>query len=162
MAYSTSDLCDSYPELVRVVDPLFKHYGKKGFFGGEIITIKCFEDNSFVKETAKQDGKGMVMVIDGGGSMRCALLGDMIAEDASKNGWEGIIIYGAIRDIEMINEMNIGVKALGSIPLKTKRKGLGELNVPVKFGGVMFVPGEFAYADHTGIVVSSEHLSISL
>ena len=98
------------------------------------------------------------MVVDGGGSLNKALLGDLIAEAALDNGWEGFIIYGCIRDVEPINAMNIGVKALNSIPLKTERKGDGEMNIPITFGGVTFNPGEFVYSDETGIIVSSEPL----
>jgi regulator of ribonuclease activity A len=158
MNISTSDLCDAYPDLVRIVDPIFRNYGGKSSFGGEIVTIKCFEDNSRVKESAGTKGEGKVMVVDGGGALKKALLGDLIAETALKNGWEGFIIYGCIRDVEPIGAMKIGVKALNSIPLKTQRKGEGENNVQITFGGVNFNPGEFVYCDETGIIVSSEPL----
>jgi len=158
MNISTPDLCDANPELVRIVEPLFKNFGGKKSFGGEIVTIKCYEDNSRVKENAGQNGKGKIMVVDGRGSLKKALLGDLIAETAMNNGWEGFIIYGCIRDVEPISTMNIGVKALNSTPLKTERKGAGELNVPVTFAGVTFSPGEFVYSDETGIIVSSKQL----
>lgn len=158
MNISTPDLCDANPGLVRIAEPLFKNLGGKKSFGGEIVTIKCFEDNSRVKENAGTDGKGKVMVVDGGGSLKKALLGDLIAETAMSNGWEGFIIFGCIRDVEPISSMNIGVKALNSIPLKTERKGGGELNVQVSFAGVKFNPGEFVYSDETGIIVSSTRL----
>ncbi len=158
MNISTPDLCDAYPDLIRIVEPVFKNYGGKAAFGGEIVTVKCFEDNSRVKENAGKPGKGKVMVVDGGGSLKKALLGDLIAEAALNNGWEGFIIYGCIRDVEPISAMNIGVKALNSIPLKTQRKGEGENNVQITFGGVTFNAGEYAYSDSTGIIVSSEPL----
>lgn len=158
MNISTPDLCDANPELVRIVEPLFKNFGGKKSFGGEIVTIKCFEDNSLVKENAGQNGKGKIMVVDGGGSLKKALLGDLIAETAMNNGWAGFIIYGCIRDVEQIDSMDIGVKALNSTPLKTERKGEGELNVPVTFAGVTFSPGEYVYSDETGIIVSSKQL----
>lgn len=158
MKYSTPDLCDDNPNLVRVLEPMFKSYGGNSTFGGQIVTIKCHEDNSFVKQTAGTDGKGKVMVVDGGGSLRRALLGDLIAANAVKNGWEGFIIYGCIRDVDPIGEMDIGVKALNSIPLKTDKKGIGELNIPVTFGGVTFNPGEYVYADSNGIIVSAKPL----
>jgi regulator of ribonuclease activity A len=158
MNISTPDLCDANPELVRIVEPLFKNFGGKKSFGGEIVTIKCFEDNSLVKENAGQNGKGKIMVVDGGGSLKKALLGDLIAETAMNNGWAGFIIYGCIRDVEPIGSMDIGVKALNSTPLKTERKGEGELNVPVTFAGVTFSPGEYVYSDETGIIVSSKQL----
>lgn len=155
MNISTPDLCDEYPDTVRVLEPVFKNYGGKTSFGGEIVTIKCFEDNSRVKESAGKPGKGKVMVVDGGGSLKKALLGDLIAETALKNGWEGFIIYGCIRDAEPIMNMQIGVKALNSIPLKTQRKGIGERDIEISFAGVTFNPGEYVYADTTGIIVSN-------
>ena len=162
MNISTPDLCDENPELVRILEPLFTNYGGNPSFGGEIVSIKCFEDNSRVKETAATDGTGKVMVVDGGGSLKKALLGDLIAEDAMNNGWEGFVIYGCIRDVEAIGAMDIGVKALNSIPLKTQRKGEGDLNVAITIGGVMIKPGEFIYADNTGIIVSPEPLIKSI
>ncbi len=158
MKISTPDLCDEYPDSVRILEPIFRNYGGKTSFGGEIVTIKCFEDNSRVKESAATPGKGKVMVIDGGGSLKKALLGDLIAETALNNGWEGFIIYGCIRDAEQIGSMQIGVKALNTIPLKTQRKGVGDLNIPITIGGVTITPGEHIYADTTGIIVSSEPL----
>jgi len=158
--YLTPDLCDEYPDLVQVVEPMFNNYGLHESFGGEIVTVKCFEDNSKVKELVDTDGKGKVMVVDGGGSMRHALLGDMLAEKAAKNGWEGLIIYGCIRDIDAIMETELGVQALGTNPLKTDKRGLGDVNVTVKFGGVEFVPGQFVYADNNGVIVSPKALSM--
>ena len=162
MNISTPDLCDENPELVRILEPIFTNFGGKTSFGGEVVTIKCFEDNSRVKETASTDGIGKVMVVDGGGSLKKALLGDLIAEVAMNNGWEGFVIYGCIRDVEAIGDMKIGVKALNSIPLKTQRKGVGDLNVPITIGGVTIKPEEFIYADNTGIIVSSEPLTKSI
>ena len=159
MKYLTPDLCDRYPDLVRVVEPIFKNYGGKSSFGGQIVTIKCHEDNSVVKETAGTAGNGKIIVVDGGGSLRRALLGDLIAENAVQNGWEGFIIYGCIRDVDDISTMNLGVKALNTNPLKTEKKGIGDLNIPVSFGGVTFKPGEYVYADSNGIIVSSKPLN---
>lgn len=159
MTISTPDLCDAHPDSIRVLEPVFKNYGAKKSFGGEVVTIKCFEDNSRVKENAGISGKGKVMVVDGGGSLKKALLGDLIAETAMNNGWEGFVIYGCIRDVEPINAMQIGVKALNSIPLKTERKGVGELNIQVTFAGVTFEPGDFVYCDETGIIVSKKPLT---
>ena len=160
MEYLTPDLCDEYPDFVRVVEPMFTNFGGKQSFGGEIVTVKCHEDNSIVKETAGTPGHGKVMVVDGGASMRRALLGDMIAENAVKNGWQGFIIYGCIRDVDAMEELDLGVQALNSIPLKTDKRGIGDLNVPVTFGGVDFIPGEYVYADNNGVIVSAEPLSM--
>ena len=160
MNYVTPDLCDAYPDLVKVVEPMFRNFGARSSFGGEIVTVKCFEDNSIVKQQVDQPGKGKVMVVDGGGSKRKALLGDMLAEKAASNGWEGIIIYGCIRDVDVINETDLGVQALGTVPLKTEKKGIGELNVEVSFGGVSFIPGQYVYADNNGVIVSPEPLEM--
>ncbi|AMB80595.1 MULTISPECIES: ribonuclease E activity regulator RraA [Pseudomonas] len=152
--YITPDLCDAYPESVQVLEPMFSNFGGRDSFGGEIVTIKCFEDNSRVKEQAELNGKGKVLVVDGGGSLRHALLGDMIAEKASKNGWEGLVIYGCIRDVDVLAQTDLGVQALASHPLKSVRRGLGDVNVPVTFAGVTFRPGEFIYADNNGVIIS--------
>jgi len=165
MDYITPDLCDEYPDQVRVVAAMingcrFTNYGGRRSFGGEIVTVKCFEDNSLVKENAGKPGQGKVMVVDGGGSLRKALLGDMIAENAVKNGWEGVIIYGAIRDVDAMAELDLGVQALGSIPLKTEKRGIGDYNVELEIGGVTFTPGEFVYADNNGIIVSPTALTM--
>jgi len=155
------ELCDQFPELVQVVEPMFGNYGGKERFGGEIVTIKAFEDNSLVREQVAQPGAGKVLVVDGGGSLRRAMLGDMLAEKAASNGWEGIIIYGCIRDVNAIGETDIGVQALATHPMKTEKKGVGELNVQVVFGGVTFRPGEYVYADNNGVLVSSEALELA-
>ena len=155
----TPDLCDAYPE-VEVVTPMFKNYGGIKNFGGEIVTVKCFEDNSIVKEQVGLPGEGKVIVVDGGGSMRNALLGDMLAEKAAANGWAGLVIYGCIRDVDAIGETALGVQALGTHPRKTDKRGLGDLNVPVTFGGVTFKTGQFVYADNNGVIVSDKALSL--
>ena len=158
--YITPDLCDEYPELVQVVEPMFNNFGGKDNFGGQIVTVKCHEDNSKVKELVGTDGAGKVMVVDGGGSLRHALLGDMLAEKAVSNGWEGLIIYGCIRDVDIIMQTDLGVQALATNPLKTDKRGLGDVDVVVKFGGVSFIPGEFVYADNNGIIVSPKALTM--
>lgn len=155
---STPDLCDAFPDDVQVLEPLLAGYGGRDSFGGEIVTIKCHEDNSLVKEQAARPGHGKVMVVDGGGSLRRALLGDMIAASATGNGWEGLIIYGCVRDVDALVDLDLGVQALASIPLKTDKRGIGDLNVSVTFGGVTFVPGHYVYADNNGVVVSARPL----
>ncbi len=137
---------------------MFSNYGGRDRFGGEIVTVKCFEDNSCVKQLVETDGLGRVMVVDGGGSMRRACLGDMLAEKASVNGWSGLIIYGCIRDVDEIMITDIGVQALGIHPMKTDKKGVVETQVPVTFGGVTFHPGHYVYADNNGIVVAPQQL----
>lgn len=152
------ELCDRYPEDVRILEPMLGNFGGRERFFGQIVTIKAFEDNSLVREQVALPGEGRVLVVDGGGSMRRAMLGDMLAEKASANGWAGIIIYGCIRDVNAIADLDIGVQALGAHPLKTDKKGIGELNVDVRFGGVDFVPGEYCYADNNGVLVSQKPL----
>ena len=158
--YVTPDLCDAYPDLVQVLEPMFSNFGGRDSFGGQIVTIKCFEDNSRVKEQVELDGKGKVLVVDGGGSLRRALLGDMLAEKAARNGWEGLVIYGCVRDVDVLIQTNVGVQALASHPMKTDRRGIGELNVPVTFAGVTFRPGEYVYADYNGVLVSPSPLKM--
>jgi len=158
MSFSTPDLCDQFPDDVQVLAPMFNSYGGIANFGGEIVTVKCFEDNSLVKEQLGLPGTGKVLVVDGGGSLRKALLGDMIAASAVKNGWAGVIIYGCIRDVDAINEMQLGVQALNTVPLKTEKRGIGDLNIPVTFGGATFKPGEFVYADRNGVIVANKAL----
>lgn len=160
MEYITPDLCDAYPELVQAVDPMFNNYGGRRSFGGEMVTIKCFEDNSLVREQVAQPGKGKVLLVDAGGSLRRACLGDVLAEKAVKNGWEGIIIYGCIRDVDAIAALDLGVQALNTHPMKTEKKGIGELNIKVTFGGVTFTPGEYVYADNNGVIVSPKALEM--
>ncbi len=157
---STPDLCDEHPHLVRVAAPLFTNYGARKQFYGPVVTVKCYEDNSRVKELVATRGKGRVLVVDGGASMRHALLGDMLAEQASRNGWSGFVIYGCIRDLDQIMRIDIGVQALGVHPMKTEKKSIGEIDIAITFAGVCFQQGDFCYADNNGIIVSSTALNI--
>jgi regulator of ribonuclease activity A len=158
MNISTPDLCDAHEKDVSVLEPLFANYGGIEAFGGEIVTVKCFEDNSLVKEQLAQPGQGRVLVVDGGGSLRRALLGDMIAESAVRQGWSGVVIYGAVRDVDALAALELGVQALGAIPLKTEKRGIGDLNVPLRFAGVDITPGQYLYADNNGIIISAKPL----
>lgn len=159
MTYKTTDLCDTYTEKVAVAEPIgFKDFGGKKMFNGKIETVKCFEDNSLVRKMLEQNGKGKVLVVDGGGSTRCALLGDMLGELGVKNKWAGIIIYGCIRDSAAMATLAIGVKALNVTPLKSNKRNEGQTNIPLRFAGVSFVPGEQVYCDEDGIIVAKEKL----
>lgn len=160
MQLRTADLCDKYMDRLRIVSPLFHDYGKKKVFNGKIVTLKLFEDNVLVKEQLQNDGTEKVLVVDGGGSLRCALLGDNLAMLAKNNRWEGIIVYGCIRDSFEISGIDLGVKALNTCPVKSIKKGEGDVDIPVTFAGVTFVPGNFVYADEDGIVVSAEALAL--
>ncbi len=143
---------------MQVAEPVFRDFGGVKTFSGEIFTVQCFEDNSRVKEQVAQPGLGRVMVVDGGASLRRALLGDQLAARAVDSGWSGIIINGAIRDIEIIATLRLGVKALNAMPVKTDKRGLGDVQLPVKFAGVQFAPGNFVYADSNGLIVSATPL----
>jgi len=154
------DLCDLFPRDVNVLETQFVSFGQKRIFSGQAVTIKCFEDNSLVKSELAKPGKGKVLVVDGGGSYRRALIGDMIAESAVNNAWEGIIINGVARDVGTINTLNIGVKALGSCPIKTDKRGIGDLNIPLRFSGVNIKPNDWIYADENGVLVSEIELKL--
>jgi len=155
---STPDLCDAYEGKVRVLAPIFNNYGGIKAFFGQAVTIKCFEDNSVVKELVSNQGEGRVIVMDGGGSLRRAILGDMLAEKAAQNGWAGLVINGCIRDVDEIGRTELGVKALNVHPMKTDKRGIGDLNVPVQMAGQVIQPGEWVYADNNGVIVSKEKL----
>uniref|UniRef100_A0A7S0VJ91 4-hydroxy-4-methyl-2-oxoglutarate aldolase n=1 Tax=Polytomella parva TaxID=51329 RepID=A0A7S0VJ91_9CHLO len=166
----TADLCDKYltdpvdiivQSDVRIAEPLFSNYGGNKRFSGQAVTIKCYENNPLVRKMLMEEpGNGRVLVVDGGASKRCALLGDMLAEAGMKNGWKGIIVNGCIRDSEDISNMAIGVKALATYPLKSSKRDTGLLNVPVTFAGVTISPGEWIYADLDGIIVSKLELTL--
>ena len=162
MSFKTPDLCDQFESelgtTVRVVAPMFQRYGGRVGFSGQIVTLKLFEDNSLVREAVGEAGKGKVLVVDGGGSLRCALVGDQLAILAQKNGWEGIVVYGCIRDSGDINGLDIGVRALNTHPQKSIKKGVGDRNIAVTFGGVTFTPGDWLYADEDGVLVASKPL----
>jgi regulator of ribonuclease activity A len=154
---STPDLSDEHNE-VRAIELPFCNYGGRQSFGGEVVTIKCHEDNSLVKAAVAEAGAGRVIVVDGGGSRRRALLGDMLAEQAADNGWAGLIIFGVIRDVDQIGETDLGVQALGTCPLKTEKLGVGQRDLQLAFGGVDISPGDFVYADNNGVIVSKRAL----
>ena len=158
MSFVTCDLCDDHPDDVRVCEPMFGSFGGREAFGGEIVTVKCHEDNSRVKELLATPGKGKVLVVDGGGSMRCALMGDMIGESAVQQSWEGVIIYGCVRDVDALAQLDLGVHAVAAIPLKSVRKGVGETGLDITFGGVTFVQGHYVYADNNGVIVAAKKL----
>ena len=154
---STPDLTDEFP-TARAIELQFNNYGAVKRFGGPAVTIKCHEDNSLVKSCVGEPGEGRVIVVDGGGSLRRALLGDMLAEQASENGWAGLVINGAIRDVDEIGATNLGVQALGTTPLKTEKLGVGQRDIAIAFGGVTVNPGDYVYADNNGVIVSDTPL----
>ena len=161
MPFTTANLCDNYSDIdfFQIAEPTLKTYGAKIAFSGQITTLKVFEDNVLVKSTLEEKVTNRVLVIDGGGSHRCALLGDHMAELACTNGWQGIIVYGCIRDSEIINQLPIGIRALHTHPLKSSNKGIGEKDVLITFAGVNFKQDHYLYADADGIIVSPAMLS---
>lgn len=154
----TADLYDEYGDKLQVCEPIFKHYGGQTCFLGPISTLKCFEDNSLVGKLVETPGNGRVLVVDAGGSLRCAMLGDRLAQKAVANGWAGVLMYGCIRDAEDISQMPLGVLALATIPKKSVKRGEGISDLPLTFAGVTFRPGEWLYADGDGVVVAAEAL----
>ncbi|MCB1702777.1 MAG: ribonuclease E activity regulator RraA [Pseudomonadales bacterium] len=156
-AISTPDLTDAHPEA-RAIELQFASFGAIARFHGPAVTIKCHEDNSLVKQCVAEPGAGRVIVVDGGGSLRRALLGDMLAEQAAANGWAGLVINGAVRDVDEIAATSIGVQALGRCALKTEKLGMGQRDVVVSFGGVSIAPGDYIYADNNAVIVSKSPL----
>jgi regulator of ribonuclease activity A len=154
---STPDLTDAHPDAL-VIELQLVNYGAIAQFGGPAVTIKCHEDNSLVKQCVAEPGAGRVIVVDGGGSLRRALLGDLLAEQAAANGWAGLVINGAVRDVDEIGVTAIGVQALGRCSRKTEKLGVGQRDVRVSFGGAAIDPGDFVYADNNGVIVSKRPL----
>lgn len=162
MTTMTADLCDEYAADIQVAEPIFRTYGSRRSFGGQAVTLRVFEDNSLVRSVLEEAGKGQVLVVDGGASQRCALLGGNIARLASENGWSGVIINGCIRDRLEVDATDIGVRALNSCPRKSRKQGLGERDVDLFFAGIDVTPGDYIFADEDGVVVSAHDLSQSV
>jgi len=160
MEYNTSELCDLFADSVDVVDPIFASFGGRYSFGGEITTIKCFEDGGLIDRVLAQPGAGKVLLIDGGGSSRRALFDASSAQVAIDNDWEGVVIYGSVREVDSLAELDIGVLAVAAIPVNAECESSGEVDVPVNFGGVTFLPEDHLYADSTGVILSPEPLDL--
>lgn len=158
MEFQTTDLCDQFESELQVCAPLFRSYGGKTRFAGPIATIKCFEDNSRVREMANERGEGRVLVVDAGASLRRAVLGDQIAANAVKNDWTGFLIFGALRDSAAIGALPLGAFAMGTCPLKTDKRGEGQRDLALQFAGVTFHPGDWVYADEDGVIVARRSL----
>ncbi|KAL6847923.1 hypothetical protein ACP4OV_022051 [Aristida adscensionis] len=162
---ATAEVCDSNSELImngelRALQPVFRIYGRRQVFAGPVVTLKIFEDNVLLREFLEEKGHGRVLVVDGGGSMRCAIMGGNLAQMAQNNGWAGVVINGCIRDVDEINGCDIGVRALNSHPMKSNKKGVGEKHVPVNIAGTRIHDGEWLYADTDGILLSSSELTV--
>ena len=160
MFIDTSELCDLYAEQVDVVEPIFSSFGGVSNFYGKVTTVKCFESNGLIAEVLEENGEGRVLVIDGGGAVRRGLIDAELAQLAVDNGWEGIIVYGAVRQIQQLENLDIGIHALAPIPVSADESSAGESDIPVNFGGVTFFPEDYIYADRTGIILSQEPLDL--
>ena len=159
MPLATADLSDQHPDDTQIAEPGFRDYGGNPAFAGLIATVRCADDNSKVREALQEEGRERVLVVDGGASMQCALLGDMLAAMAQEHHWSGVIVNGCIRDSAVIATIPIGVKALATHPQKSVKRGLGDRDVPVRFAGLDFVPGHWVCADTDGILVASRSLA---
>ncbi len=163
MNVATADLCDAFEDRLtdgrlRVVEPGLLSFGRRRSFSGQVRTLKLFEDNSLLAQAVKRPGSGNVLVVDGGGSPQRALLGGNLAKAAADNGWSGIIVFGAVRDVDEIDACDIGVRALAVCPRRSLKRGTGEIDVVVEFLGARLRPGEWVYADRDGVVVSTEQM----
>jgi regulator of ribonuclease activity A len=138
--------------------PVFRHFGGRPAFHGPLRTIACFEDNSLVAERVREPGDGAILVVDGGASLRCALIGDNLARLALDNDWAGIVVNGCVRDVDALAEMDLGILALAAHPLRSVKRGQGGRDETVAFAGLSFVPGHFLFADRNGLAVSAENL----
>jgi len=156
---STADLSDAFDAQVRILPLQLRDFGGRIAFHGEISTVQAFEDNSRVREAVHESGRGRVLLVDGGGSLQRSMLGDLLAQKAVDNGWSGVIVLGAIRDTAVIAGLDLGVKAMGTVPRKTERKGAGERDVPLKVGDIEIRPGQWLYADGDGVLVADAELS---
>ena len=159
ISFTTPDLSDSYPEA-EVLPYQFLHFGTKERFAGPAATISCHEDNSCVAEAVSSPGDGRVLIVDGQQSLRRSLLGDNLAKKAIRNQWAGIVVLGAIRDVEIIDTLSLGVFALGVVPVKTDKRGLGQRDVDLSLDGVSVVPGHWLYADRNGVLVASRPIHL--
>ena len=159
----TADLCDAHEDMLkagglRVLPPVFQNYGGEASMAGPVVTLKCFEDNSQVRQLLETAGQGRVLVVDGGGSDRCALVGGNLGLLAEKNGWAGVLVNGCVRDSEALSECAVGVWAMATHPRRSDRQGVGYRDVPVDIAGVLVRPGDWCYADGDGVLVSDKKL----
>ena len=159
--FATCDLCDAHKDgqTLRVLPPVFRDFGGRRRFHGPVSTVKCFEDNALVKEAVDAPGGGRVLVVDGGGSLRRALLGGNLGAAAARNGWAGVVIDGCVRDVVELAACGVGIRALAAMPLATVKRGEGQRDVPVQVQGVWLQPGDWLYADEDGIVVAKRELT---
>jgi regulator of ribonuclease activity A len=158
MTFKTADLVDAHGEALQSCEIQFRQFGGRRTFHGPVRTIKTLEDNALIKQVLAEPGKGAVLVVAGGGSLRTALLGDLIGAGAAANGWAGVILFGAVRDTAALAGIDLGIKALGSNPCRSAKRAAGKVDVPVTFGGATFAPGSWVYSDDDGVVVGAVQL----
>jgi regulator of ribonuclease activity A len=158
MSFKTADLCDDFSNELQIVGSSFQSFGKRKSFSGPIETVKVFEDNVLVKKALETIPAGSVLVVDGGGSHRCALLGDRLGEIAQERGLAGVIINGCVRDSAELAQLDVGILALGTHPLKSKKEGKGDTNISLSFLSVSWNPGDYVYADEDGVIISERKL----
>lgn len=158
MNQALADLYDVHGENLRVAAPIFRDFGGASSFEGPVAIVKVHEDNSLVRASLEQAGEGRVLVVDGGGSLRCALVGDQLGELAVRNGWRGIVVYGCVRDAAQLAALPVGIKAIATNPRKSLRKGEGSRDVVVRFAEVTIAPGDYLYADPDGVILADRKL----
>lgn len=158
MSQALADLYDVHGENLRVAAPIFRDFGGAPSFEGPVAIVKVHEDNSLVRASLEQPGEGRVLVVDGGGSLRCALVGDQLGELAVRNGWRGIVVYGCVRDAAQLAALPVGIKAIAANPRKSLRKGEGSRDIAVRFAEVTIAPGDYLYADPDGVIVADRKL----
>ncbi|WP_028224672.1 ribonuclease E activity regulator RraA [Paraburkholderia ferrariae] len=165
MTFATADLCDAHEDrlaagTLRVLDPVFRWFGRAPCFSGPALTLKVFEDNSLVRATLETPGEGRVLVVDGGGSLRCALVGGNLGQFAQNNGWAGVVVNGCVRDSLELNALDVGIAALATHPQRSLRRGIGERDVPVRMPGATVRTGDWIYADIDGVLVADAPLAV--
>jgi len=160
MSFSTPDLSDENPDA-QALAPILQNLGGKKVFWGKIETLKCPDDNSYVKELLNSDGDGKVLVVDADGISTVALVGDMIAEAGVRNNWSGIVINGYVRDIDILSKLDIGVQAIGTMPVRSEKKNQGQVGIDISFGGLTFSSGDYVYADNNGLLLSKLELNLA-
>lgn len=164
ISFQTCDLCDAHKhesdDGFRVLPLPWRSCGGQDFFAGPVTTICCLEDNSLVKQALESPGAGRVLVVDGGGSMRKALVGGNLASAAARNGWAGVLVFGCVRDVAELHQASVGIFAMGNVPMPTEKRGQGQRGVPVEIAGVQVSEGDWLYADADGVVISSKALHL--
>lgn len=160
MLFTTPDLSDAFPDT-QALAPILKNIGGKKTFWGKVETLQCPDDNSLVKELLNSEGEGKILVVDANGISNVALLGDMIAEAGVKNNWSGVVLNGYVRDIDILSKLNIGIQALGTMPVRSEKKNQGQVGVDITFGGITFSRGNYVYADNNGLLLSKGELELT-